>query len=42
MIIFADGRVIVGGTKDPALAKSLVAKYWEMIYGGYQRADEDL
>lgn len=27
MIIFPDGRVIVGGTKDPALARNLVAKY---------------
>lgn len=27
IIIFPDGRVIVGGTKDPAIARSLVAKY---------------
>ncbi|MBU4199624.1 MAG: ThiF family adenylyltransferase [Kiritimatiellae bacterium] len=27
MIIFPDGRVIVGETKDPAIARSLVAKY---------------
>jgi adenylyltransferase/sulfurtransferase len=27
MVIFPDGRVLVMGTKDPAEARTLVAKY---------------
>ena len=27
LTIFADGRAIVGGTSDPAVARSLYAKY---------------
>jgi adenylyltransferase/sulfurtransferase len=27
MIVFADGRAIVKGTKDPAVARSLYARY---------------